>query len=183
MKYRSWRQKIKVNKRNVVSNISHTESMNEDALRNRGFSNKAMKKVMSDSYGSYIYIYIYGSYGWFTHLGFLMEWRHQGGGAATGKKQLLSNLIPPGNYSEIVSCHPGEPVSLANTMWGKQKIHALQWLLNWKLYFFSYDVLFHISILLFDKIFSVRKFWEQERRIWIIAFLVTKIKEQNFIIH
>lgn len=41
---------------------------------------------------------------------------HQGGGAATGEKQLLSNLILPGNYSEVISCHPGEPVSLTNRM-------------------------------------------------------------------
>lgn len=50
----------KVNKKNMESNISHTESMNEDALRNREFEIRQLEKVIR-------------SYGGFTHLRFLME--------------------------------------------------------------------------------------------------------------
>lgn len=46
MKHRSWGKKIKANKKNVESNITHTESINEDALMNRNFEIRQLEKVI-----------------------------------------------------------------------------------------------------------------------------------------
>lgn len=146
--------------------------MNEDALRKREFWNKATGKG-------------HRSYRWFTHLKFLMEWWHtKVVEPAIGEKQLLSNLILSGNFSEVISCHPGEPVSLTDRMWGKYEAHVSWWLLNLEVIFFSCDVLFHFSISFFwqntlcEKVLGTGK-----EDFDYCFFLVTKIKEWSFVIH